>query len=393
MPLLGYSILDLLAAVRPVGAAEWAESTGSYSRPYASERCADLHDFVLMESGRFTAISPQRPTSTLKCAFALQHAMPFAWMLKGSLRRSSSSRWSGSLRCIARSESTGVKKVFVDGGKACIELKNGERPDADFVVLAVHAGGLANLVMQGPQGRRVVDRIPELSELRRLRAERIPVVDLYFNRKLEGIPKEHVGLIWSDSDLTFLDISQLWTDDPDMRNRTALVLAASDFYALPSKTPDEDGYAMIHKLHEYLPVFDPGRHWGDVNSDICWEKTFFRTNVENKLFINEVGSGSYRPQTSYGAVPNLFFAGDFCKTNVDMATIEAAVASGLKAAQAVRQKHALGSPIAIAESDQYGDAAFIAMKLSLMPFAYWAKWWSIAFDAVPELSRGISAEG
>jgi hypothetical protein len=150
---------------------------------------------------------------------------------------------------------------------------------------------------------------------------------------------------------------------------------------------------MIHKLHEYLPVFDPGKHWKDPTSDVCWERTRFLSNDANKLFINEVGSWQWRPEAAYDALPNLFFAGDFCRTDVDMATIEAAVLSGLKAAQALWRRRPLGDPIIIAESSAHGDATFLAMKLALLPYAYWAKWWSIAIDAAPELAKGDLARG
>ena len=55
-------------------------------------------------------------------------------------------------------------------------------------MLAVPAPALARLVMNGPSGRRIVDRLQEMSELRRLRTARILVVNLYFNEKLSDIP-------------------------------------------------------------------------------------------------------------------------------------------------------------------------------------------------------------
>ena len=61
------------------------------------------------------------------------------------------------------------------------------------------------------RGTRIVDRLPELSELRRLRTARMLVVNLYFKEKLPDIPPEHVGLARSRGYLTFIDISQLWT--------------------------------------------------------------------------------------------------------------------------------------------------------------------------------------
>src|SRR5208282_4183583 len=322
-----------------------------HSRPYATERCAELHDFMLMViwsiHGNLTSAASYK--DFVKHTFGFPRATPFAWMLKGRLQEKIIGPLQQKLEALGCTIRTGtkVKAVQVKDGKPEIDVEGEERPQVDYVVLAVPAHALANLIEHGEKGTRIIDRLPQLSELRRLRGERIAVVDLYFKRKLPGIPKEHVGLAWSDSDLTFLDISQLWTGDSNMRDRTALVLAASDLFALPSEEPLEDGYMMIQKLHDYLPVFEPGDHWGDPDSDICWKKTRFLPNNMNKLFINEVGSWGWRPEASYEALPNVFFAGDFCRTDVDMATVEAAVQSGLQAAQALWNREPLGKPVTI----------------------------------------------
>ena len=178
-----------------------------------------------------------------------------------------------------------------------------------------------------------------------------------------------------------------------MRDRTVLVLAASDSYALPSEEPGEDGHLMVQRLHDYLPVFKPGARWGDPDSDICWEKSYFQTNQNHKLFINQVGSREWRPEASYDSLPNVFFAGDCCPTDVDMATVEAAVLSGLNAAQALWTRQPLGPPVDRVEADVHSDAAFLAMKLAVTPYAYWAKWWSTALDAVTHRARGDFSKG
>src|SRR5207253_8407609 len=115
-------------------------------------------------------------------------------------------------------------------------------PQTDYLVLAVPPPVLAELVLSGAPRERIADVVHELSELRSLRCEAIPVADVYFNRKIEGFPKEQVALTDSVCDLTMLDISQLWTDDPKLKDRTALVLAASNGYALPSADPLEQGH-------------------------------------------------------------------------------------------------------------------------------------------------------
>lgn len=366
------------------------------SRSYATDPIAMLHDLVLMEiwSVHGVQTSAHAYKDFVKHTFGVPRSAPFAWMLKGNLYEKLIGPLEQELRDRGCRIETGrrVDAVSLEGGVE-IELAGGEKPETDYVILAVPAEELGRLVTKGVPGQRIVDQVPYLSEVRRLRAEPIPVLDLYFKRKLIDIPKEHVGLSWSGYSLTFFDISQLWVGDPNMRDRTVLVLAASDAYALPSQCPQENAHLMIKRLHEYLPVFKPGKHWGDPMSDILWEKSHCRSNLTNQLFINEVGSGGWRPQASYAALPYVFFAGDAVPTEVSMATIEAAVRSGLNAARALWEREQKGAPIELIESDVPNDGAFLAWKLALTPYAYWAKWWSTAFTAVPQLAKGDLVRG
>jgi hypothetical protein len=231
--------------------------------------------------------------------------------------------------------------------------------------------------------------LPHLSELRRLRGEAIPVLDLYFNKKLPDIPKEQFALGGSNSDMTVLDLSQLWTGN-DGTGLTAFAVAASNGYAIPTAKPDETAWRMIQTLHEYLPVFETGAFWGDPKSDIDWRKTNFRPNEDNLLFINEVGSWTLRPVASYPAqLPNVFFAGDFCQTDVDMATIESAVQSGILAAKALQAEEGRatgvlhGAAITTTGHVVYSDVSFLAAKLALLPFAYAATAASAYVDKPP----------
>ena len=75
---------------------------------------------------------------------------------------------------------------------------------------------LGYLVSAGRAGRRIVDKVPALSEVRRLAGEPIPVLTRFFKKKLPNIPNENVLLRGSDDYLTFLDLEQLWHDNPTM---------------------------------------------------------------------------------------------------------------------------------------------------------------------------------
>jgi Flavin containing amine oxidoreductase len=417
MFLLGFSMLDLAATPFDRSASDELEQLDVnafiYSKGYTSNEVASLQNYMLMViwSIRSETTAAASYQDFIKHTLMFPHPTPFAWLLKGSLSEKIITPFENMLVTLKCDIQKGkrvrsvelidgkiklmletTKSAKAEGGRRRIETK--EAPRADYVVLAVPAPELAKLVMDGAPGARIVDKVPRLSELRRLSGEAIPVVDVYFNKKLPDMPKEQVALMDSDCELTVLDISQLWTGDGNMEGRTALVLAASNGYALPSARPLEQGHLMIQMLHDYLPVFEPGERWGDPRSDICWERTHFRSNDGNKLFVNEVGSWEVRPVASYpDALPNVFFAGDFCQTDVDMATIEAAVQSGLNAAQAVldqdaKEKHRpRGKPITLAKHQVHSQATFLAAKLALLPLAYLATARS-NWDAESTLTKG-----
>ena len=379
---------------------------------------AALQNYILMviwsiQSNVTAAASYQ---DFIKHSMAFPHAAPFCWMLRGSLFEKIIEPFRQKLWDLGCGTCMGwtAKAVELrpDGPLLTFDVTGKDaKPGApavskqvkpDYVVMAVPGPELAKLAMGGNVGTRLVDKVPEFSELRRFRGEAIPVVDIYFNKKLDGIPREQVALKQSDSDLTMLDISQLWTNflDPKEPPHTALVVAASNGYALTSDDDHVAGFQIIQKLHDdYLPGrFYPGKNWGDAQSDIDWDHTLLQSNDKNRLFVNDVGSWQWRPVAAYSALERVFIAGDFCQTDVDMATVEAAIQSGVAAAQALqaRDKPAKGAlrgePIVPARHEIYSDSVFLALKLGMLPFAYACTAWAAAVDEQPLIGRSHSPD-
>jgi hypothetical protein len=370
-----------------------------YSRSYSTDPIADLQNYIISVIWSI----PSNMTSAKVYKQFIKHQLsslgpdtPYAWMLRGSLQEKVITPIEQRLRdsgsCDIR---TGVRvrsvEVLADGApKILVEEKanegashsTAEAPAADYVVMAVPGPVLSEMVMTGHDGQRLVDKVPDLSQLRRVWGEAIPVVNLVFRRKLPFMPEEIVGLRRSGYDLTILDISQLWDRKPDEPDVTVLVLAASNAYAIPSQGVREQGYLMVKQLREYV-WFDLGDAWG-AKDDVDWERTSVRLNDNHLLFVNDVGSRLWRPKASYDGLPCVFFAGDVCQTDVDMATVEAAVQSGIAAAQAVQTAdltEANGprmavAPIKMAPHRVLSDATFLAAKLVLLPFAYAASAWA-----------------
>jgi hypothetical protein len=386
----------------------------AYSRAYTTEPTAAVQNYTISVIWSI----PSYMTSAKVYKQFIKHQLssigphtPYSWLLKGSLQKKiidplvakltgKSAGKDGQLDCVIKTGAkvrsvevleNGVPRIMIESpgsgdGDGAIALE--EAAPADYVVMAVPGMELARLVMEGAEGRRLVDKVPALSELGRVWGEPIPVVNLYFKSRLPFIPKEIIGLRGSEYDLTVLDISQLWDGDEKTPDVTVLVLAASNVYGIPSKELYEQGYLMIRMLSEYL-AFDPGKAWGD-SKDIDWENTKVRQNTDHLLFVNDDGSRMWRPVAAYDRLDNVFFAGDVCQTDVDMATIEAAVQSGVMAARALQQvemrehgkRRIAAKPIEMAPHKIFTDATFLAAKLALLPFAYGAAAWSAARGAL-----------
>jgi phytoene dehydrogenase-like protein len=265
----------------------------------------------------------------------------------------------------------------------------------DAVILAVPPTALANILSPrhgyGERGHRVVDILPLLTEVNRLRGEPIPVLYLGLTRRLEDIPKEHVLLRESAYDVTFIDLSQIWHDDRRIRyngkDRTLLCFAASDYWAFPiSDDPQSTTKDVIElmraEVEKYVPTIrDAETDWGQT--------TRFTPNTDRMLFLNRAGGMQWQPERHYpDDIANLFFAGDVTINPIRMATVEAAVVSGLRAAQAICERRPHSKPVDIQIPDSLPQSSLLALKTMLAPWAYAAKCWSSASDVIRDIVNG-----
>jgi zeta-carotene desaturase len=193
--------------------------------------------------------------------------------------------------------------------------------------------------------------LPDLLELRKLRSRQMASLDLYFKKPLPGIPPEHVTLIddanlkrpssladdgdiASNYGLSFVDNYQAWKRG---RRETWLNVVSADFDELAGLPTTAARGLILEELHRYLDFND---------DDIDEERSHFEPNVDARLFANTVGSWQFRPETrtdrpEYEArlvhrrVPNLYLAGDYCRSKIDLVCLEGAVATGIAAARAI----------------------------------------------------------
>jgi hypothetical protein len=242
------------------------------------------------------------------------------------------------------------------------------------VVLAVPPRQLAGLVYtRAKDGPASFDAClasvdPALGNTTRLSGAPIMTLDVRFRRPLEKpLPRGIVLLLDSRYEMSVYDNSQVWRSEhgPDSAG-PMLSVCASDAHALMPFVAQENGAQVIadlllRELQRYVRF--------DRESDILHCRTRLQSNAGEELFVNAVDTWDARPRTTTAA-PDLFIAGDFVQTPVDVVTIEAAAMSGLMAAEAVRRRTGQGRPVPIVLPDSYPALSMQMAATAMRPLAY-----------------------
>jgi hypothetical protein len=407
MLIYGYSLIDLLGS-RPPPAGSLA-NTSVYdfltSRPYMTERAVALHGQTLAKAFANPTYLNAARTYQRFIGYGYRQPSPMTWLLQGNTQQhlfeplqKHLEKLKVDIRKLHR-----LDRIDVERGKIVnleiSRLKPVQQNDLAIprrhssveaerlhwsingdVVLAVPVNALSQLV-----DVKTFLAAPSLGDVRRLPTQPMASLDVYFRRKLPNVPAGITLLLDSPYDLTCIDYSQLWRDGGP-KDVTFFNLVMSDFSIFAQY--EDVRYAPLIKEYLYSELrhyieFDyvpqgPGENKRD---DIDRDRCYLQTNVNEQLFTNQVGTWRYRPEATC-AIENLFLAGDFCKTFIDVVTIEGAVVSGLIAAEALRQKANVGTPIEIIEPDSYPQAMMAALTLMGAPYAYAAKAWTMLAGGV-----------
>jgi hypothetical protein len=391
-----YSTVDLLAEhLNPTMMLDDVSVTGfMQARPYMTERAAKACDNFITMVWAIPSYQTSAEDYREYLSYSVASYKPPCLLAKGPASRVVIAPLEKKMADagVDIHKSVGIKSVACADGRVkeiTLEGADGERtePVDGDLLLSVPPQTLSTLVRRGGAGDAVVDVEPKLAELARLRSQRIPIVHAFFKRKLHPIPQEPVGLYDSRLALAFTDISESWTGIDEVAHRTVLSVSASNPFALPDTgVPEEDGYAILKELAEYID-FDPGHSWGQ-SPDIDWERTRFESNADSQLFINETGVDVWRPPPTC-EIPNLYFAGNFCANRIGMMTVESAVASGLEAVRAVVERRKVGAPVKITEPKAGSDLLSVWLRYAYAWPAMYAKAWSTSTDMARGLLRKL----
>ncbi len=232
--------------------------------------------------------------------------------------------------------------------------------EADWFVSAMPVERVTPLL-----SRRVLRAAPKLEGLHDLVVDWMNGIQFYLNRPV-NLTQGHVAFLDSPWSLTCLTQNQFWTNDfattygdgnavdclsvdvsdwttPGIvfgkpANRCTKAQVRTEVWAQMKASLEDTGRSVLPDdvLHSWF--LDPAIQW-DPRRKV-------NTNDE-PLLINTVDSWKLRPSTRSG-IGNLFLAGDFCRTNVDLATMEGANESGRQAANAILDESGVrGAPAAI----------------------------------------------
>lgn len=253
------------------------------------------------------------------------------------------------------------------------------------VIISVSPGAMAAMVTDD-----LYNADPDLGQIRYLEAEPMGSVELYLKRKLDNIPDDVVVIMGAPYEMTFLNYSATW----GLEN-TFLYCTISDYKSLLSVKPERRGKDknLILDLENPQTGIDYvlkeiQAYVGFKTEDIDLFQTSVDTNTGEELFANLTGSWAHRPEVKT-KFDNMFLAGTYVKNFADVATVEGACATGLMAAQGVREnalrhpeKGDAGSEIEVIKPDFYPSEMFAALKVAWAPSAAAAKAWSMADSAL-----------
>jgi uncharacterized protein with NAD-binding domain and iron-sulfur cluster len=220
--------------------------------------------------------------------------------------------------------------------------------DADWFVSAMPAERARRL-----WSRDVLRLDPHLKLMDELFVDWMNGIQFYLRKPL-NIVRGHMTFIDAPWALTALTQGQFWADRKftrdygDGRVVDCLSVDISDWdtpgwvYKKPAKrcTRQQVAHEVLEQIKRHLNdngsdvLTDDMIHSWHLDPSIAWHPRRKRNTNDEPLLVNTVGTWEKRPRART-KIPNLFLAGDYVQTNVDLATMEGANESGRAAVNAL----------------------------------------------------------
>lgn len=310
------------------------------SRFYRTEEMANVYQDLMLKAISVPTHFVSAMTTKKVIHFWANEPIPMHRILNGSLQERFIDPFGARLeaRGVRVVLNTRLKALQVTGtrltGLVVEETATGNSvtdTEFDAVVLAIPPEHLPDVCSSD-----VYKVCPTLGNVRGLRSRAMASLNLYFRNPLPHIPPDHVNLIDSRFGLTFIDVSQRWKK-PDGTPRytgAALNVVCTDFTELEGVDTVSATSMIIDELCKYIPVINRA----DITHSVM------QHHVTEPLFMNDVGIWAFRPDALPDdpkrriEIDNLALAGDYCRSHVDLVSMEGAVTTGLRAAEAIRRQ-------------------------------------------------------
>ncbi|HEX7962276.1 MAG TPA: FAD-dependent oxidoreductase [Terriglobales bacterium] len=414
MFLYGYSLLDLIT--KPYRRETILDNTSvngfMASRWYATPQAAMLHQRFL--SVAFANASFQTSAETYKnfIRFSTVDPVPQYYVMKQGVRerliselRSKLLRGDPKANIPPGSIETGITLVGIvlgtgsAGGstkavKKLEVLKAGGSPGAvaeseielkegTSIILAVSLDGLIQLVDED-----LYEASSNFQRVHSLRSQTIASLELQYQKKVEGIPRNHTALMNSPHHLSLFDGTQVsCSEGVKPQTGTNLTVSISEFDALDAWDQQHPALRTSwnrKRRAKSASTSGANRNWDRVKNMIFAEVQDFLPelpvlkagdrmclvrNSQARLFINDVHDWSWQPTTDCEGIENLFLAGEYVQNPIDVVTVESAVVTGLQAAESVRARANHGKEVEIIRPEAYSTDMARNAVAALAPMA------------------------
>jgi uncharacterized protein with NAD-binding domain and iron-sulfur cluster len=242
-----------------------------------------------------------------------------------------------------------VEALGIRGGRitsARVVDKHGRRRtvEADWFVSAMPAERARRL-----WSKPIVKADPHLHDMNDLFVDWMNGIQFYLRKPMSSV-HGHMTFIDAPWALTALTQAQFWPsrqfarDYGDGKAVDSLSIDISDWdtpgiiYRKPAKkcTKAQVAHEVLEQIKLHLNdngtnvLTDDMIHSFHLDPGIKWSKKLGRNTNDEPLLVNTVGTWEKRP-TAQTKIPNLFLAGDYVQTDVDLATMEGANESGREA--------------------------------------------------------------
>jgi uncharacterized protein with NAD-binding domain and iron-sulfur cluster len=193
--------------------------------------------------------------------------------------------------------------------------------------------------------RQILRRDPELAEMRELQVDWMNGIQYYLRRRLPII-RGHVAYMDAPWALTSISQAQFWSEHDfparygDGAVQDCLSVDISDWdtpgivFGRPAKRCTKNEIAIetwaqlkLHLNDREEILRDEDIHSYFLDPAIQYDRKRRANTNDEPLLVNTVGSWEKRP-TARTRIANLFLAGDYVQTNIDLATMEGANESG-----------------------------------------------------------------